>query len=169
MLRRLLKVTDSTGVGIDLHHRIQSLFGECAFVCLQSNPFQHLRQCKSGENDLLLLRCVIRDVDHRKTRHQWSTDLLLVIGSGDGVDTKGGNGTFHIVVRESQIVKQCQKHIRRIAVTLAVCRLVQLIDDEYQIRLSRHGKSLHDNARLGIGIDSGASGQLLRIVNGTHV
>ena len=54
---------------IEAFCRERGLFGDSALVCLQSDAFQYLWQGESGENDLLLLRGIIRNIDHCKTRH----------------------------------------------------------------------------------------------------
>ena len=81
----------------------------------------------------------------------------------------GRNHAFDVVIGKAQVVQQRQQYIRGISGAFAGGSLVQLVDDENQIGLSSHGKCFHDDARLRVGINPGASRQLLRVVYGAHI
>ena len=71
-----------------------------------------------------------------KSRHDRLADVLLVICRRYRIHAICRDHALHVVVGESQVVQQCQQYIRRIAVALAGICLVQLVDDEYEVRFS---------------------------------
>ena len=169
MLCCLLQVTDTGGVRILGDDSIQPLRRHDALILPETHASQDLRQRKFGKNYLFLFFGIVRNVDDRKARHQRRTDLALVIGRCNRIYAYRRYHTLHIVVGKAQVIQQSQQYIRRIAVALACIGLVQLVDDEDQIGFAGDGKSFHDDAGFCIGIDPGAAGQLLRIVDGAHI
>ena len=67
MFGGLFQITDSGGVGEQFNYSIQCFVCHLALILFEAHTFENLRQCKFGEDDLFLIRCVIRDVDHGKT------------------------------------------------------------------------------------------------------
>ena len=169
MFCRLLQIADSACVAVKLNDRVQTIRGQRTLILFHSDPFQNFRERISGEDHLLLFRCVIRDLDDREPGHKRSADLVFLIRCCDRIHAHCRDHAFDIIVCKSKIIQQSQKHIRRIPVAFSRRRLVQLIDNKHQIGLSCHGECVHNNSRFCICVDSGASGQLFRVINGTHI
>ena len=148
---------------------IQPVRSQGALFLLHADPFQHFRERVFGEDDLLFLCSVVRDLDHRESRHERRADLIFVVCSGDRVYAHCRDHTLNVVVGESKVVQQGQKDVRRITVSFSRGSLIQLIDNKHQIGFSRHGECLHNDARLCVCIDPRASGELLRVVDRAHV
>ena len=119
MLCCLLQIPNTGGMGENVHDCFQPFLRDNTFLFLQAHPLQYLRQCKSGENNLLLFLRIIRNIDHCKTGHERRTDLGFIIGSCDRVHTNCRHHTFHIIVRKSKVIEKRQKYISRISIAFS--------------------------------------------------
>ena len=67
MLRGLFQITDSCGIRIFFYHCVYSLRRHDTLFRPQAHSPEHLWQGESGEDHLLFLRRIIRNIYHRKT------------------------------------------------------------------------------------------------------
>ena len=169
MLSHLFNIPDASCPVMDFHNGLQGILRHDAFFLQKADSPKNLGKGKVGENDFFLFLCVIRQLNHRKTGQYGGTNLILIIGGCDWVHTGGWNHAFHIVIRKAQIVQQCQKDIGGIAVSFSGGCLIQLVDNENQIGFPCPGEGLHDDTGFRIGVYSGASRKLLRVINGAHI
>ena len=133
MLRRLLKIAYTGGIHELVHNCVQSFFGDYDFVIAKAHTAKDLRQSVLRENDLLLLKCIVRYVYDREARHERRADLILVVGRGDRVNACGRNHALDVVIGEAEVVEKCKQYISRISVAFAGSGFVKLVDDEHEI------------------------------------
>ena len=107
MLCRLLQITDSRCMGIKFNDHIKTFICHRTLVLTKAHSLQDLRKCESGEDDLLLFRCIIRDINNRKTGHDRRTDLIFFISSCNRIYPNCRNITLDIVVGKSEVIKKC--------------------------------------------------------------
>ena len=105
MLRRLLQITDSAGIPVQIDNSIQPVGSQNTFIFLHTDPFQNFRKGIPGKDYLLFLFRVIRNLDYGKPGHERRADLILIVGSGNGIYTHRGDHALDVVVCKAQIVQ----------------------------------------------------------------
>ena len=115
MLGGLLEVAAARVVPVLLEDHVDRALLHHALLRAHAHALQHLRQREALKDRPLLLRGVVRDVDHREAAHKRRADAVLIIRRRDRIDARGRDTALDIVVGIADIVEQRQQRIRRIA------------------------------------------------------
>ena len=165
----LFKVSDTCSILAVIKNSVKSVIKHQALILVKTDSFKNLRKWIFKENCLLFFSCVIRNIDYCKSRKKWCTYLILIISCGDRIYAWSWDKTFHIIISESKIIKECKEYIRRVGIAIAWSSLIKLVDNEYKVRFTSHIKCFHDNTRFCIGVYSWTSCKLFCVIDWTHI